>query len=299
MKKNEWRYAFKAGFQGLRRHPLLSIAAITTLALMLFLMSIFATLSMNANHLSKVASQQPPIEITMQVSASNDEIVRLADYLQNHEYVEDVQVNTPEDNFEQFKLDMGKEELWKDFNYRLYIPYTFSVRLTEPAYGQTFGDEVRSFPGVKEVLMESELMTMLDSVKGWTRRVGVIMFVILAVAASVVMANTVRIAALSRSKEIHIMKYVGSTKAFIRTPFIIEGVIVGLTGALVASVAVILIYGRIVSRLNPASAVFDESQFMLLPANQMATLVLLINLVTGIALTMVVSAISVRKYAKV
>lgn len=299
MKRNEWRYAFKAGFQGLRRHPLLSIAAITTLSLMLFLISIFAALSMNANHLSKVASQQPPIEITMQVNATREEIVNLAEFLQGHEYIEDIQVNTPEDNFEQFKQDMGKEELWKDFNYLLYIPYTFSIRLTEPSYSQTFGEEVRGFSGVKEVLMESELMTMLDSVKGWTRRVGVIMFVILAVSASVVMANTVRIAALSRSKEIHIMKYVGSTKAFIRTPFIIEGVVIGLTGALVASVAAILIYGRIAARLNPASAVFDESQFMLLPANRMALVVFLVNLVTGIALTMLVSAISVRKYAKV
>jgi cell division transport system permease protein len=194
---------------------------------------------------------------------------------------------------------MGKDELWKDFNYHLYIPYTFSIRLTEPSYGPAFADETTAFPGVKEVLMESELMTMLDSVKGWTRRAGVIMFVILALAASVVMANTVRIAALSRSREIHIMKYVGSTKAFIRTPFIIEGVIIGLTGALVASVTSILVYGRIAARLNPASAVFDESQFMLLPTSRMATTVLLINLVTGIALTMLVSAISVRKYAKV
>lgn len=299
MKRNEWRYSFKAGFQGLRRHPLLSIAAITTLALMLFLMSTFSVLSMNANHLSKVASQQPPIEITMQVSASNEEIISLANFLQNHAYIEDILVHTPEDNFEQFKRDMGKDELWKDFNYRLYIPYTFSIRLTDPAYGDTFDEEVRAFPGVKEVLMESELMTMLDRVKGWTRRVGVIVFVILAVTASVVMANTIRIAALSRSREIHIMKYVGSTKAFIRTPFIIEGVVIGLTGALVASLAAVLIYSRLVARLNPASTVFDESQFMLLPTNRMTATVLVVNLVIGIALTMIVSAFSVRKYAKV
>ncbi|HPX93304.1 MAG TPA: permease-like cell division protein FtsX [Bacillota bacterium] len=299
MKKNEWHYAVKAGFQGLRRHPLLSVAAITTLALMLFLMSTFFTLSMNANHLSIVASQQPPIEVTMQVSASNTEIENLARFLQNHEFIEDISINTPEDNFEKFKQDMGKEELWKDFNYLLYIPYTFSFRLTEPSYGPAVGEEIRVLPGVKEVLMESELMTMLDSVKRWTQRAGLIVFVILAVAASVVMANTTRIAALSRSREIHIMKYVGSTKAFIRTPFIVEGVVIGMLGALVASVTAILIYGRIVTRLNPAGAVFEESQFMLLPASKMAASVFLINLVTGIALTMIVSAISVRKYAKV
>ena len=73
---------------------------------------------------------------------------------------------------------MGKEELWKDFNYLLYIPYTFSFRLTEPSYGPAVGEEIRVLPGVKEVLMESELMTMLDSVKRWTQRAGLIVFVI-------------------------------------------------------------------------------------------------------------------------
>ncbi|MFA5586648.1 MAG: permease-like cell division protein FtsX [Saccharofermentanales bacterium] len=299
MKRNEWRYSFKAGLHGLKRHPLLSIAATTTLALMLFLMSTFAAISMNANHLSKIASQQPPIEITMQISATNEEIIALADFIQNYEHIQEAEVHTPEDNFEQFKQDMGKDELWKDFNFRLYIPYTFSVRLAEPAHGPEFRDQVRSFSGVKEVLMESQLMSMLDSVKGWTRRVGVIVFIILAVAASVVMANTVRIAALSRAREIHIMKYVGSTKAFIRTPFIIEGVVIGLLGALVASAAGILIYGQVVAYLNPASAAFDPNQFMLLPAGSVACNILGINLLTGIGLTMLVSAVSIRKYAKV
>ena len=85
MKKNEWRYSFKAGFQGLRRHPLLSIAAITTLALMLFLMSAFVAFALNAILLSEIASQQPPIEISMALSAEQAEIDIVEDFLQDNE----------------------------------------------------------------------------------------------------------------------------------------------------------------------------------------------------------------------
>ncbi|NLA71159.1 MAG: FtsX-like permease family protein [Clostridiaceae bacterium] len=299
MKKFEWRYAVKSGVQGLRRHPLLAAAAITTLALMLFLMSAFVAISMNANHLSKVAGQQPPIEITMLVGAKNEEIVELSDFLRDHTVVQSWEKYTPQQNFEQFKHDMGKDELWKDFDYNLYIPYTFSVRLMDPSYGETFEDEVMELRSVKEVLMESSVMELLDNVKHWTSRVGVIVFIILAVISAIVMANTVRIAALSRSREINIMKYVGATNTFIRVPFIVEGVLIGMTGALVASVSASLIYSQIVTRMNPDALAQSASEFALLPVAPVAATLLGLNLVIGIVLCVVVSAISVRKYARV
>ncbi|HZK29421.1 MAG TPA: permease-like cell division protein FtsX [Clostridia bacterium] len=299
MKKHEWRYAIKTGFQGLRRHPLLAAAAITTLALMLFLMSAFVAVSMNANHLSKVAAQQPPIEITMRVGVKDEELNDLSSFLRDHAYIQDWQMYTPQQNYDQFKHDMGKDELWKDFDYNLYIPYTFNARLIDPSYSGTFEEEIMELRGVKEVLMESNLMALLDNVKNWTSRAGIIVFLVLAVTAALVMANTVRIAALSRSREINIMKYVGATNAFIRIPFIVEGALIGITGALLASVTASLIYSQIVSRMNPGAPTQSASAFALLPGAPVSATLLSLNLVIGIILCVVVSGISVRKYARV
>ena len=297
MKHHEWRYSIKAGLQGLVRHPLLTVAAVTTLALMLFLMSAFVAISMNANHLSKIAAQQPPIEISMRVGADLEEVTALAEFLQEHEMVQDFEIFTPKQNFQQFMDDMGKDDLWKDFDYTLSIPYTFSIRLTDPAYGALFEEEVMEFRGVQEVLMESQLMSLLTSIKGWTRRVGILVFIILAVTAAVVMANTVRIAVLSRSREINIMRYVGSTNAFIRTPFVVEGGVIGVSGALVASLTSALIYGRLTTLLNPAPG--EAATFYLLPAGSLSATLLLLNLVIGVLLCVTVSILSVRKYARV
>lgn len=299
MKRNEWRYSLKAGLLGLIRHPLLTVAAVTTLALMLFLMSAFVAVSMNANHLSKIASQQPPIEIVMKIGSSADEITDLAGFLEEHEMVQDLRIFTPQENFEQFKEDMGKDELWKDFDYSQSIPYTMSVRLTDPAYGESFEEEVTAYGGVQEVLMESQLMSLLDSIKGWTRRIGIIVFIVLAVTSAVVISNTVRIAVLSRSREINIMKYVGSTNAFIRTPFIVEGTVIGITGALISSVIAALIYSRLVVRLNPDPLAQSANKFALLPASSVTAILFGLNLAIGILLCVIVSAISVRKYARV
>ena len=298
MKHHEWRYSIKAGLQGLIRHPLLTVAAVSTLALMLFLMSGFVAISMNANHLSRIAAQQPPIEISMRVGADVDQVTELAEFLANNAMVQEYEIFTPQMNFQQFMEDMGKDDLWKDFDYSLSIPYTFSLRLTDPAYGESFESEVMEFQGVKEVLMESQLMSLLNSIKGWTRRVGIVLFIILALTAAVVMANTVRIAVLSRGREINIMRYVGSTNAFIRTPFIVEGAVIGVVGALLASLAAALIYGRLVVRLNPTSG-DSAASFYLLPAASVSGNLLALNLGIGILLCVVVSALSVRKYARV
>mgnify|MGYP001210831957 CR=1 FL=1 len=300
MRHNEWRYSIKTGLQGLGRHPLLSIAAITTLALMLFLMSAFVAFSLNANHLSEVASQQPPIEISMRIGAEKTELDSVEDYLKNSELVQMYEARTPLENYDQFKQEMQKDELWKDFDYKTYIPHTFNVRLADPAAGDAFRQAIADFPGVHEVMMESELMSFLDGVKRWTARVGIIVFIVLALISTLVMANTVRIAALSRSREINIMKYVGATNTYIRIPFVVEGAVIGLVGALLASFTAALIYSEVVKRWSPGlTTAVSTSRYAFLPGGQVTFIVFVINLLIGLTLCTLISAISVRKYAKV
>lgn len=299
MKRNEWRYSIKTGFQSLGRHPLLSIAAITTLALMLFLMSAFVAFSLNANHLSKIASQQPPIEISMTLGVEQPDLDLMNDFLYNSELVQTFEMRTPLQNYDQFKEDLGKDELWKDFDYKTYIPHTFNVRLNDPAMADEFEQAINDFPAVHEVMMESQLMVFLDGVKRWTGRVGIIVFIVLTLIATVVMVNTVRIAALSRSREISIMKYVGATNRYIRIPFVVEGAMIGLVGALLASFSASLLYSRVVKKLSPDVLTLATSRYTLLPSGHVTFTLFMINLLTGIMLCTIISAISVRKYAKV
>ncbi len=299
MKRNEWRYSIKTGFQSLGRHPLLSIAAITTLSLMLFLMSAFVAFSLNASHLSKIAAQQPPIEISMALSAEQADLDLIEDFLKESELVQMYEMRTPLQNYEQFKEDLGKEELWKDFDYRTYIPHTFNVRLNDPAMADEFEQAIDDFPSVHEVMMESQLMSFLDKVKYWTARVGIIVFIVLTLIATLVMTNTVRIAALSRSREINIMKYVGATNRYIRVPFVIEGATIGFVGALLASFSASLLYSEIAKRLSPDPMALTASRYALLPSSRVTLTLFALNILIGITLCTVISAISVRKYAKV
>jgi len=145
-------------------------------------------------------------------------------------------------------------------------------------------------------------MAFLDDVKQGTSRVGIIVFIILTLIATVVMANTVRIAALSRSREINIMKYIGATNKYIRIPFIVEGATIGMVGALLASLFASLLYNELVKKFSPdslGSMTLGASRYALLPTGRITLILFLLNLLVGVTLCTVISAVSVRKYAKV
>ncbi|NLC40200.1 MAG: FtsX-like permease family protein [Clostridiaceae bacterium] len=300
MKVNEIRYAAKAGIRNLGRHPLLLVASVLTLTLMLFLLSIFVIFSRNASHLSKIAAQQPPITISMRVGAEESSIEQMRQLLSNDtENIVEFEEFTPEMNFQTFKESIGKEELWEGFSVEDNIPHTFNVRLTDPGYGEEFKATAESMPEVYEVLMETEVMKLLDKVSLWTNRIGLIFFIVLAVVSALIVANMIRVAVLSRSNEINIMKYLGATKGFIQLPFIIEGLLSGFIGALLASLASGLLYVFIQNRFSKGLSGISQGTFTLLPNSTVIGTIIGINLLVAFALCFVASMLSVRKHAKV
>ncbi|NLV99385.1 MAG: hypothetical protein GX034_06275 [Clostridiaceae bacterium] len=300
MKINEIRYAGKAGIRNLGRHPLLLIASVLTLTLMLFLLSVFVVFSRNASHLSKIAAQQPPITISMRVGAEASSIEQMRQLLSSDtENIVEYAEFTPEMNFQNFKEDIGKEELWEGFSVEDNIPYTFNVRLTDPDYGAEFKTTVESMPDVYEVMMETEVMKLLSKLSMWTNRIGIIVFIVLSVVSALIVANMIRVAVLSRSNEINIMKYLGATKGFIELPFIIEGVMSGFIGALLASLASGLLYVYIQNRFSRGLSGISQGAFTLLPNSKVIGSITGINLLVAFVLCFLASMLSVRKHAKV
>jgi cell division transport system permease protein len=298
MKKSEWKYALKAGFVGLGRHPMLALVAISTLAIMLFLMSAFVAISLNARKFSEIAAKQPPIEVSLKIGVSDHDLETVQTFVDTHEKVQEYKMLTPEENYAYFVESMGKEDLWDGFDYEAYIPYTFNIRLNDPDYAESFKTELEQLPGIREVLMETQVMTALKKIERWTGRISMIASIILAVIVTLVMMNTVRVSVLSRSREINIMKYVGATNNYIRVPYIVEGATIGFIGALIASFAVALLYNYIVERFS-RSTIIASSAFSFISASQMTGIIFVINIITGILLCVLISAISVRKYARV
>ena len=290
--------SIREGFRGIIRHPLVTIASITTIMLMLIIMGAFYMFSVNARRIMRKLSQRPPIEVYMNLQCTEEERNLVAEMLKNNPNVLEYTMSSPEENYNGFKANLGSSSsILDDFDYNMYLPYTFSLRLSDPSYATEVCNEVATYTGVAKVSQESNVMVFLTKASKIVNITTAVTSVVLFVIALFIISNMVRISVYSRSSEIEIMKFVGATNNYIRFPYITEGAIVGLFSAVTSWAITTIVYHSV---YHKAMASIDPNSFYALATTRSLmwhSLVILV--VMGFLIGAVGSGISVRKYVKV
>ncbi len=290
--------SIREGFRGIIRHPLVTIASITTIMLMLIIMGAFYMFSVNARRIMRKLSQRPPIEVYMKLQCTEEERNFVAEKLKNNPNVLEFTMSTPQENYDGFKANLGSSSsILDDFDYNMYLPYTFSLRLSDPSYATEVCAEVAQYNGVSKVSQESNVMVFLTKASKIVNITTAVASVVLFVIALFIISNMVRISVYSRASEIEIMKFVGATNNYIRFPYITEGAIVGLFSAFTSwgltTVVYYYIYHKAMSSIDP------NSFYALATTRSLMWHSLVILVVMGFLIGAVGSGISVRKYVKV
>jgi cell division transport system permease protein len=290
------RHMIAEGLRSLIRHPLVTLASVTTIAMMLVLLSGLTAFSINARHIMAAAGQQPPIEITMVVGVSQEQLDMVSKALDDYPAVMEFTLYTPQENYDLFKSNMENQELFEDFPVE-NIPFTYTVKLSDPSQGKSFQANIAGIPGVRRVALELTVMEFLSRAIVWVNVATVTAFLVLSAISFFIISNMVRVAVFSRGEEINIMKYVGATNWYIRVPYILEGALAGLAGAFLAWLAVLVFYDRLYLVLMAGTKPTDVLT-MVTPAS-LSRLILWINILIGVGVGSLGSAISVRRHIKV
>lgn len=288
--------SIKEGFVNILRHPLVTLASVTTIALMLFIMGAFTGFSMNARTMMERLSQQPPVELTLNLGITQDELAGLQAELEDDPNVLEFKVYTPEQNLASFKSQMEDEKLFDGFGAE-NLPYTVTVRLGDPAVSESFAARYGGIPGVNDVQLEVAVMKFLSKAIVWVNYATLVAFAALLAISLFIISNMVRVAVFSRAEEINIMKYVGATNWYIRIPFILEGALVGLIGAIIAFAGVYGVYGYIFEQLMRGMEATNI--LAMIPKESLAFTILGISALTGMSVGAIGSVFSVRKHIKV
>ena len=290
--------SIREGFRGIIRHPLVTIASISTIMLMLIIMGAFYLFSVNARMIMRKLSQRPPIEVYMNLQCSEEERNFVAQRLAANENIIEYTMASPLENYESFKANLGSSSsILDDFDYNMYLPYTFSLRLTDPSLADTVCAEIATYPGVSKVDQESNVMTFLTKASKIVNITTAASFIILFIIALFIISNMVRISVYSRASEIEIMKFVGATNNYIRFPYITEGAIVGLFSALCSWAITVLVYKQIYDKAMVSISI--DSFYALASTRSIMWHDLFILVVMGLIIGAVGSGISVRNYIKV
>lgn len=288
-------YLFQEAMHGIRKNSVMSFASVGSVALSLFILSIFLVLAVNVQHIADTVEAQVRVVAFMEegFDRSQKESVELS--LSRVPGVTGVRFVTKEEALERLRQQFGKQAALLDAveeHNPLRDSFEIQVRKAEDAAGVV--GAVRKVAGVNKVVYQQETVRRLQKVTAALRALGMILVVILAAGTIFLISNTIRISVFSRRREIGIMKLVGATDGFIKWPFFIEGTVLGCAGALVSAVAIWFSYvwfNEKVSSSLPFIPLVPVEPFMLNLAK--------VILVMGMGLGALGSVVSVRKHLRV
>lgn len=239
MRASSFRYLIKNGVKNLWNNRMMTIASVGTLIACLLIVGFAVLFSVNIDSIVQYAAQQNEVVIFLSLDAPDGYETTLMEELKEIDGLGNLTFVSREEAFEKVREELGeKGSLLDGMENDHYLPDSIRAKLTAPEKVDSILAAVNRMDYVDEAQAPTDLAKTLVNVRKIVNTVGGAMIAALVIVSLVIIINTIRASVFSRRKEINIMKYVGATNAFIRIPFIVEGVLLGLFAAIVAFLAV-------------------------------------------------------------
>ncbi|SDF27433.1 permease-like cell division protein FtsX [Sporomusa acidovorans] len=295
MKIRTFEYFIREAFSSLRRNSLMSIASVSTVALSLLILGMFLVMVLNLNHIASTLETQVQISVYMEDGLSDREMREIGTRITKLPGVTEVMFTNKEEALAKFKERLGEQQsLLTALGDTNPLPNSFEVKVDKPEYVKQVAQSISQLKGIENAKYGQEVIEQLFALTKAIRIFGLILIVFLALAALFIISNTIRITVFARRREIGIMKYVGATDWFIRFPFMIEGMILGFSGAFCAVLILSQTYSTITEK------VYESLAFLpLIPKSPFLTHISIVLLVVGTAIGALGSTISLKRFMKV
>ena len=293
MKLNSIGYLFKEGLKGVFSHGFRSFASITVIAACLIIMGSFALLGVNVDSIINDMETESQILAFVDESLSQDDARLMEGAIRSLSNVREVQFITREEAMEKYKSNFEDTSIFDgiDASVFRYVIYLNDITLMAPT-----AEALRSIPGIADVSAEESIAQGFITVRNVVSVVTAILVVILLVVSIFMMSNTIKLATFTRREEIAVMKMVGASNGFIRFPFVVEGLILGLLGAGVGFLLEWGIYNFISNRIMES---FGGNLFRAMSFSVIMTPLLAVYLALGVLVGAFGGAMAIRNYLKV
>lgn len=299
MKFNTIGYLIGEGFRNTFKNKKSTFSAMLVMCISMLIFGIFFILGENINHIMGTVEDAQAIQVFIADGTSDEDIATLGEQIKQINGVDSNKVNflSKEEGFEQYIEKYGDKaylfEPYKDTVTDSYVINFSDLKLAKDVEAQ-----INELENVKKITSANETMEKLKTITDWIRIITIFILVGLVIGAIFIISNTIKLTVYARRKEISIMKYVGATNSFIRWPFIVEGIIIGIISACISILIVGGTYKVIATKLL-ASTVIQNLGITLVSFGDMFSMIIIIYLLLGIGIGVLGSAMSMRKYLEV
>jgi len=287
-------YAVTSATVNFWRHRTMSLAAVFAAVVMMLMLNTFAIVVAHLNTALTALDQKVNMIVYLKDEAPEGEAQRLIERLQGDANVLEVAFLTKDEAMERLKTQLADRAELLEMVQGNPLPASVEVRLRDPGRIMALRDSLRTDPAVEEIPLQQDVVDNLVRITSFARVAGTVMVLGLVGVTLFVIMNTIRVAVYARRQEIEIMKLVGATDWFIRWPFVLEGVLYGLLGALIVVALVAAVY-------RPVEAQF-LSLVQFLPVNldhAFPFKLCAMTLIVGVAVGGAGSYLSVRRFLDV
>ncbi len=242
MKIKSFRYIFPQAFKSLRANGWMTFASIMTVTIALFLCTMFWLMIINIDANARDFESDVRVLAYIREDTEKEDYPAIQTRIEGIEGVVEIEYIDKEDGLDDlekvFEVDL-RDTLPAGSN---PLPDAFSIMASSTDAVEAIAQSVDEIPQIETVNYGGRSVEMLFALTDTMRQIGIAVMVLLGIAAVVLVAMTIRLTVVARRKEIMVMKWVGATNAFIRWPFFLEGMILGLSGSVLALSLVLLSY---------------------------------------------------------
>ncbi len=293
------RYLVSEGFRNLHVNRLMSVASIAVLVACLVMIGSAVMLFLNVDVAVDKVGQQNIIMVFLQEAADETEretnIANMQNALQTIDNISDIRVVRREDGFKDILDDLeGNASVLSEAD-ASFLPDAFRVTVDKMDYFNDTVAAISAVPGILHIRQNSDLAARLQHISQAITYVSFGIIVLLLLVALFIIANTIRITMHSRRLEISIMKAVGATNWFIRTPFLVEGIVLGTIAAVLSILLLFALYTSAGTALQNVFSIFNSD---VIPFMNYALPIFVSFLVISVVTGGLGSIFSIGKYLK-
>ncbi|MBR3720810.1 MAG: permease-like cell division protein FtsX [Clostridia bacterium] len=300
MRYNSFSYLISEGFKNIIKNGKASVSSLVTMICAMILFGVFFSIGENIESAMSQIQMSQGVEVFILDEATDEQVKELGEKILNVDGVNTVTFKSKQEALDSMKEDLKEyQELLGAYDGEKNIfPASYIVKLTNLEKIDSVQDAIKGMEFVDTIKSSDETIDALIKIAN-ALRIGIgVIFVLLLVISITIISNTIKLSVHNRRKEISIMKYVGATNSFIRGPFVVEGIMIGIMAGVITLGIIAILYGLIISKIE-TSSILQSMQVRLLKFEDIYLYLIAVNAFLGVGIGVLGSSISMKKYLEV
>ena len=264
------KYVLNEVLVGLWRNVTMTVAMIITMSVSLTMLGASVLLYMQVDRMKDFYYGEIEVSIFLREDVTEAQRTAISQAIDGNPLVQSKTYESREDAFEKFKV------LWRDSPDFINsvgpdsLPESYRVKLKDPEQYAAFADQMKGQQGIQDIVDQRELLNKVFDIFNSIQLMALVVAAVMALAALLLVGNTIQVAAYSKRREVAVMKLVGASNWFIQAPFVLEAVAAGLLGSIIGFIAlfvgkVVLLDGRLQALTNVLTPIPNSNVWLMLP----------------------------------